>query len=422
MIDIKSPRWHLKKQWRNVMIALSILAVLIIVILSNWTNQAPAQNAPEATTEQNVNVALNTSHLSQSELYLAKTENAFKAQKDATEILKSQVDQISNLQQSHEEMEKVNQVRYDQLQQRIFELENALKATAAINNQSVAGVAEDGTSLPVLPTPNSGKEGNLPPPTPTITSHGIQNDELHLSFNKSTKANNNAERNPETYVPAGTFATAVLLSGLDASAGVTSQTQPRPVLLRIINEGTLPDNKQSHLTNCLITAAGYGDISSERAYIRLERMSCTKEKEAITDFPVYGYVSGPDGKAGIRGNPVWREGVLLKRGFISGLFAGLGQGVANGFTTTSLSPLGATQSVNGSDIAKQGLAKGAGTALGKLADYNIQRAEQYQPVIQVSAGSTVEVVFHTGFYLDGRENQTTQNDDNNEPTSSEGQA
>jgi hypothetical protein len=31
-----------------------------------------------------------------------------------------------------------------------------------------------------------------------------------------------------------------------------------------------------------------------------------------------------------------------------------------------------------------------------MARYNIQRAEQYQPVIQISAGRVVNVVFHSG--------------------------
>ena len=38
----------------------------------------------------------------------------------------------------------------------------------------------------------------------------------------------------------------------------------------------------------------------------------------------------------------------------------------------------------------------------KIADYNIRRADQYHPVIQLSAGTIVDVVFLKGFYLDGQ--------------------
>lgn len=418
MVDVQTAQENLKNQRYKVALLLSGAIMVIIAVLWQWNKAEPPQKAPETPSEQENSIATNTSKLSQSEVYLAKTEGAFMAQKEATETLKAQIEQLNTTQQSREEADKVNQLRFDQLQQRITELENVLKAAAPTQNKPAMGVAEDGSALPVLPMPNADKDikGTLPPAIPPKTT--IKNNEINLTLSKKVSTTIVEDRNPQTYVPAGTFASAVLLSGLDASAGVTSQSQPRPVLLRVVDDGTLPNHKQSHLQDCLITAAGYGDISSERAYIRLERMSCTKEKEVITDFPVFGYVSGPDGKAGIRGIPVWREGVLLQRGFVSGLFSGLGQGVANGFTTTSVSPLGTTQTVSGSDIAKQGIASGAGTALGKLADYNIQRAEQYQPIIQVSAGTTVEVVFHTGFYLDGRgrpESQESLSNEENNP-------
>ena len=38
----------------------------------------------------------------------------------------------------------------------------------------------------------------------------------------------------------------------------------------------------------------------------------------------------------------------------------------------------------------------------KLAEYNIKRAEQYHPVIQLSAGTVVDIVFQEGFFLDGK--------------------
>jgi conjugal transfer pilus assembly protein TraB len=38
----------------------------------------------------------------------------------------------------------------------------------------------------------------------------------------------------------------------------------------------------------------------------------------------------------------------------------------------------------------------------KLADYNIRRADQYHPVIQLTAGTVVDLVFLKGFYLDGQ--------------------
>jgi conjugal transfer pilus assembly protein TraB len=48
------------------------------------------------------------------------------------------------------------------------------------------------------------------------------------------------------------------------------------------------------------------------------------------------------------------------------------------------------------DALKQGSVQGVGSALDKLSDYYIKRAEQLQPVIQVAAGRTVDIVFTHG--------------------------
>lgn len=51
----------------------------------------------------------------------------------------------------------------------------------------------------------------------------------------------------------------------------------------------------------------------------------------------------------------------------------------------------------------------------KLADYNIKRAEQFQPVVQLSAGSVVDVVFLKGFYLDGKKHDENEKEATNIP-------
>lgn len=208
-------------------------------------------------------------------------------------------------------------------------------------------------------------------------------------------------RNIHTYVPAGAFAKAVLLSGLDASAGVSSQANPRPVLLRITSWGTLPRFAQSTLKHCFITGAGIGDISSERAYIRLETLSCRRAQGVLTDFPVYGTVVGPDGKAGIKGRAIWREGLQLQRALLAGSFSGFASGIANTNTVEQLTPLGQTTRVLSGNTLRYGLAQGASNAMERLADYHIKRAEQYQPVIEIKSGTVVDVLFLKGFYVNG---------------------
>jgi conjugal transfer pilus assembly protein TraB len=240
-------------------------------------------------------------------------------------------------------------------------------------------------------TVNSGEENGVSESVPSL-----RHDTLHLSppeppALKKTAAN---------YVPAGSFVKAVLLSGLDVSAGVTASQEPRPVLLRLMDKGSLPNHLHSHLEDCRLIGAAVGDISSERAYIRLERLSCM-HGDAFSDFPVFGYVAGNDGKAGIRGRVVMKDAAIVSRAFFSGFFGGLSEGGANSVTDSSVSALGQVNSVSAGNVLKYSGYEGVSQAMDLYADYLIKRAELYQPVIEVSAGTPVDVVFHKGFYLEG---------------------
>ena len=235
---------------------------------------------------------------------------------------------------------------------------------------------------------------------------GVSDDVLALSplkHQSSVAPFIKPSKTPDTFVPAGTFVRAVMLGGADASTGVNSQSNPTPVLFRLLDTGTLPNHHHSHFKDCVATAAAIGDISSERGLMRLERLSCVSPNHhEVIELPVEGTVFGPEGKNGVRGVPLWREGALLKRAFIAGSLSGFSQGIASQYTTTALSPTGAVTSVNNADIFKYGAAQGVSNAMDKIADYNIRRADQYHPVIQLSAGTIVDIVFLKGFYLDGQ--------------------
>lgn len=94
-------------------------------------------------------------------------------------------------------------------------------------------------------------------------------------------------------IPAGAFARSVLLSGLDASAAMSASADPRPLLLRLTDHGTLPRRFKSDLKDCHMTASAYGDLSSERVYARLEKLTCTIRKTGeIIETQVAGYIAG----------------------------------------------------------------------------------------------------------------------------------
>ena len=216
------------------------------------------------------------------------------------------------------------------------------------------------------------------------------------------------------WLPAGAHAEAVVLAGVDASAGVSSQGDPRPVLFRITGPAwTAAEDGaalQVDVAGCTVTGAAHGDLSSEKVYARLRTMTCavpepgTGERPgAVIETDVAGFVAG-SGKTGVRGPVVSREGALVEKAFLAGLVSGAGQGVAQAFQPQAVATGGGAAVANSGfgDIGRAGLGAGASSAGQKVADYMIRRAEQYQPVVQLQAGTKVTLVFLEGARIDGR--------------------
>ena len=203
-----------------------------------------------------------------------------------------------------------------------------------------------------------------------------------------------------------------MLAGVDASAGISSQGDPRPVLLRLTGPAWTAAPSAGDgaalsvdLAGCTVTGAAHGDLSSEKVYARLRTLTCAgPEPGTVVETRVAGFVANA-GKAGVRGPVVSREGALVEKAFLAGMVSGLGQGVSGAFAPQAVATGGAGAAVANTglaDIGRAGLGAGAASAGQKVADYLIRRAEQYQPVIQLRAGTRVTVVFIEGARLDGR--------------------
>ena len=197
----------------------------------------------------------------------------------------------------------------------------------------------------------------------------------------------------DNYLPSGTFVTTTLLSGVDAPTGGQADSNPLPILLRLVDDGQMPNFFRSHVENCHITGAAVGQMSSERAFIRLEMMSCVLKDGRIIERQVKGYVTGEDGKAGLRGRVVTKQGALLARSAAAGFLQGFGSSLNNvGTVGTAVSAV--TQSP--SSVLQSGIAQGSGDAFSGLADYYLERADETHAIIEISAGRIGEIIFTQG--------------------------
>jgi len=214
-------------------------------------------------------------------------------------------------------------------------------------------------------------------------------------------ASADAPKDLGSYVPAGSYAPAMVISGVDASTGVVSQENPVPVTLRITGpavtagQGTTRGRKID-LTGCTLVGSARGDLSSERVYVRLDTLTCLAGDFAV-ERQVAGFVAG-SGKAGVRGQVVSREGNLTSKAAIAGALEGLA-GAADSIGQAGLEQDNAQVSDMLKSAGAASLAGATANAASTLADYYIRRAEQYQPVVSLYGGSEVEVVFIEGVDL-----------------------
>ena len=240
-----------------------------------------------------------------------------------------------------------------------------------------------------------------------IENIAITNNEIEMVV-----FNNNSDFDVNEYLPAGSIASAKLLSSVDAGVGVTSQSEPRPVLLRVTsyafssaNPEDLNLKNKTDIRGCTLTGEVSGDLSSERGYIRLIKMTCNADDQKVTEADIYGYVSS-FGKAGIRGRVIEKEGDLVAKSFMSGILANLGKSIEQRYQAdTSINGAVATVTRSTGDIAKSGMGSGFGSALDRLSDYYIKKMEQIEPVISIGQGLDVEVIFYKGSFIDGRKSK-----------------
>lgn len=211
-----------------------------------------------------------------------------------------------------------------------------------------------------------------------------------------TQADDASSNDVTNYIPAGSFARVTLLGGMDAPTGGQSQTNPQPVLMRIDNNAILPNKFRFQVKECFVVGSGYGDVSSERAYIRTESLSCVLEGGETIDVAIKGYLAGEDGKTGIRGKLVSKQGQILANALLAGIGSGIGAAFQANSMTNSVSPLGATQTVQPGKQFSSGVSTGVGKAMDRLAAYYISLAEKTFPIVEVDAGRTVDLILTKG--------------------------
>jgi conjugal transfer pilus assembly protein TraB len=210
------------------------------------------------------------------------------------------------------------------------------------------------------------------------------------------------------YLPAGAVFEGVLLNGMDAPTSSVTQKQPVPALVRIKSESLLPNLMSmgdGDIRECFLVIGGHGVLATERAQLRTETLSCVREDGRVIEAELEGYAVGEDGKVGMRGRLVSKQGSMIAKSLVSGFLAGFGQAIA----PTQVPQINVTpgssaqyQSIDMGAAAQAGVGKGISEASKMVAQFYLDMAKEMFPVIEVDAGRKVSIVTLRGIQLSPR--------------------
>ena len=384
-------QWIKTRQLRTLFVFIGVLVLIlaaVIGLLAQGSSKKPQQKPVDLT------------GIIDESFTEANTESAMLSQQQELDVMKTKMEKLA---QALEEMKKSNEkaAQAPSPSSAMPVMPMSAPVMAADNPPVVqnpelwhpASAPQNNTALPVTQASSFAKPHSVP--------------RIHrVSFRKKTvhkKPKPQNWLNPKHYVPSNTSVQAIVLGGADADASVNGQTKNNGTMLfKFLENGTLPNGQRSRLSGCRVSANTYGDISSERAFATLYRLSCAHPGEPIIDKQVTGWVFF-NGKAGIKGQPLMRDNKVMQWAGFSGALAGVAQAAQYAQTVQQFGAYGASSVVPSGSIAPYAAYGGASKAADTLSQYYVKRAEQYHPVIQVGAGNLVTIVFKDGFYLEPEE-------------------
>jgi hypothetical protein len=206
-------------------------------------------------------------------------------------------------------------------------------------------------------------------------------------------------KSSKEYIPAGTYFTGHLLGGIVVSTALNApDTNATPVVIRLVDRGNLAQEANIKIKTCKIMGSAYGDISSERAVIRLEKLICKKENSYFTS-KISGQVFGDDGFNGIKGTVISTSSKHIKNAMIGGIIDGI-------VSAIKINPLSSNQKEKQnhdrdiySDMLGKSMNSGVSSAGEKLTDYYLKQAESMSPVLTIPSGTRVNTQVTEGFYI-----------------------
>lgn len=330
------------------------------------------------------------------------------------EVTKMQLEEVSN--QSAENVRNVEN-KFDEKLDTVQKIVSTKLSDLKDNVNSNSSKSD--ISLPNLPPLNDKNITNIPSKDTIFTKNSVKEmpheeiieEEVAVSsYGVNSLSSIKAPEKPteENKMPSFTlmpgFAKGVIVGGADVPTMTTSTTDPKPIWISVSSDQLIANNDTTNMKDCLIRGTAVGEIASSRARIVLSELSCS-----LTDIdgnkykiikPVKGVVYSEDGKLGVKGRLVSKEGEIIEKGIplaaIEGAMSMLSKTdnyiLPNGTTAKSqqANPLADFATSGGSSSSK---------VLQKFSEYYLKILEELNPYIEIKAKRLVTIAFQGGEIL-----------------------
>jgi conjugal transfer pilus assembly protein TraB len=203
------------------------------------------------------------------------------------------------------------------------------------------------------------------------------------------------------FLPPGSFAKVALLTGLDSGTSEYTRSNPQPVLMRVQSNAQLPQGKYQ-TKSCFVLGSSYGDLSSERIFVQLSRITCMdSSRQMMLTGKLSGYVADSDSIQGLKGKVIRRNGQLLAKSMLAGFASGLSK-VAAGAGTTQVTSVGGAinTAFDTSKLLETGGMEGVNSTMELVAKQYSDEAKNMFPVIGVPGGRIGSMVLTQGTKLE----------------------
>ncbi len=221
-------------------------------------------------------------------------------------------------------------------------------------------------------------------------------------------------KDPELVIPANSFLEGVLLSGVNARAkfgaqssgsggggygaaggSVSANDVGTPFVTKLKSNAVLPNGwRVADLGDCFVGASARGEIPTERALVVAKTISCIGTDGVVWEGNMEAYGVDIDGKNGLAGKLVSKEGRLIRDSVIAGMVAGFGSSFSPSAipsynsSATSGQTTGA-QYPNASLIAQSSIGQGVSQSSQLVTRFYLDYANSVFPVVEVNSATRI---------------------------------